>query len=48
MVCSAAALSLRPAALLSGAQLWGYSSETWFWLWAITLGPQILGHTVFN
>ncbi len=48
MVCSAAALSLRPAALLSGAQLWGYSGETWFWLRAITLGPQILGHTVFN
>ena len=21
---------------------------TWFWLFAITLGPQILGHTVFN
>ncbi|MBA3424038.1 MAG: DMT family transporter [Rubrobacteraceae bacterium] len=45
---SAAAVALLPAALLSGDELWGYSGETWFWLWAITLGPQILGHTVFN
>jgi len=45
---SAAAVSLLPAALISGDRLWGYSGETWFWLWAITLGPQILGHTVFN
>jgi drug/metabolite transporter (DMT)-like permease len=28
--------------------LWGYSGETWFWLGAVTLGPQILGHTVLN
>jgi len=45
---SAAAGALLPAALLSGDGLWGYSWETWFWLWAIALGPQILGHTVFN
>lgn len=45
---SAAALALLPVALLSGDRLLGYSGETWFWLWAITLGPQILGHTVFN
>jgi len=45
---SAAAAALLPAALLSGDRLWGYSGETWFWLWAIALGPQILGHTVFN
>jgi drug/metabolite transporter (DMT)-like permease len=45
---SAAALALLPVALLSGAQLWGYSATTWFWLFAITLGPQLLGHTVFN
>ena len=48
VVYSAAALSLLPVALVGGVQLWGYSGETWFWLWAITLGPQILGHTVFN
>ena len=45
---SAAALTLLPAALLSGDRLWGYSGETWFWLAAITVGPQIMGHTVFN
>ncbi|CAA9421001.1 MAG: Permease of the drug/metabolite transporter (DMT) superfamily [uncultured Rubrobacteraceae bacterium] len=45
---SAAAAALLPAALLSGDRVWGYGWETWFWLLAITLGPQILGHTVFN
>lgn len=48
VVYSAAAVTLLFAALLSGAQVWGYPGETWFWLWAITLGPQILGHTVLN
>jgi drug/metabolite transporter (DMT)-like permease len=45
---SVAALVLLPAALVSGDELWGYSGGTWFWLWAITLGPQIMGHTIFN
>jgi drug/metabolite transporter (DMT)-like permease len=45
---SAAALALLPVALASGAQLWGYSTTTWFWLFVITLGPQLLGHTVLN
>jgi len=48
VVYTSAALTLLVAALLFGAGLWGYSAETWFWLWAITLGPQIMGHTVFN
>ncbi|CAN5251949.1 DMT family transporter [soil metagenome] len=48
VVYSSAAATLLPAALYSGAPLWGYSGETWFWLGAITMGPQILGHTVFN
>jgi drug/metabolite transporter (DMT)-like permease len=48
VVYSAAALTLFVAALLFDVRLWGYSGETWFWLWAITLGPQIMGHTVFN
>jgi drug/metabolite transporter (DMT)-like permease len=48
VVYSAAALTLLPVALLLDAQLWGYSGKIWFWLWAITLGPQIMGHTVFN
>jgi drug/metabolite transporter (DMT)-like permease len=45
---SAAALALLPVALLSGVQLWGYSATTWFWLFVVTLGPQLLGHTVLN
>jgi drug/metabolite transporter (DMT)-like permease len=45
---SAAALALLLVALSSGVQLWGYSAETWFWLSLITLGPQLLGHTVLN
>lgn len=45
---SAAAGALLPVAALSGDKLWGYSGETWFWLIAIAVGPQILGHTVFN
>jgi drug/metabolite transporter (DMT)-like permease len=48
VVYSAAALALLPVALLFEVRLWGYSGETWLWLWAITLGPQIMGHTVFN
>lgn len=48
VVYSAAALTLLPVAIISGDRLWGYSGETWFWLFAITLGPQIMGHTVFN
>ena len=45
---AAAALALLPVALISGVQLWGYSATTWFWLFVITLGPQLLGHTVLN
>lgn len=47
-VYSSASATLLVVALASGTQLWGYSAETWFWLGAITLGPQIMGHTVFN
>jgi drug/metabolite transporter (DMT)-like permease len=48
MVYSAAAATLLPVALILDVRLWGYSGETWFWLAAITAGPQLLGHTVFN
>jgi drug/metabolite transporter (DMT)-like permease len=48
VVYSAAAVTLLGAALLLDARLWGYSGETWLWLLAITLGPQIMGHTVLN
>lgn len=45
---SAASATLLVAGLLFGTRMWGFSGETWFWLGAIALGPQILGHTVFN
>jgi drug/metabolite transporter (DMT)-like permease len=48
VVYASASATLAPAALYADAPLWGYSGETWFWLFAITLGPQILGHTVLN
>ena len=48
IVYSAAGLALLPAVLISGAPLWGFSGTTWFWLVVITIGPQILGHTVLN
>ena len=48
VVYASASATLAPAALYAGAPLWGYSGEAWFWLFAVTLGPQILGHTVLN
>lgn len=48
VVYSSASVTLLGVALVTGTPLWGYSGETWFWLWCITLGPQIMGHTVFN
>jgi drug/metabolite transporter (DMT)-like permease len=48
VVYSAAATTLLPVALGFEVRLWGYSGETWFWLAAITAGPQLMGHTVFN
>lgn len=48
VVYSSASVTLLVVALISGTPLLGYSGETWFWLWCLTLGPQIMGHTVFN
>jgi drug/metabolite transporter (DMT)-like permease len=48
VVYASALATLAPAALYAGTPLWGYSGETWFWLVAIMLGPQILGHTILN
>ncbi|MGB3632825.1 MAG: DMT family transporter [Rubrobacteraceae bacterium] len=48
LVYSSASVTLLIVALVSSTPLWGYSGETWFWLWCLTLGPQIMGHTVFN
>jgi drug/metabolite transporter (DMT)-like permease len=48
VVYAAAAATLLPVAVILDVRLWGYSGGTWFWLAAITLGPQLMGHTVFN
>jgi drug/metabolite transporter (DMT)-like permease len=48
VVYSAAAATLLPVALGCEVRLWGYYGEPWFLLAAITAGPQLMGHTVFN
>jgi drug/metabolite transporter (DMT)-like permease len=48
VVYSATAASLLPAALVFDAPLWDYSGESRLWLAAITPGPQLMAHTVFN
>jgi drug/metabolite transporter (DMT)-like permease len=48
IVYSGAALCLLAAAALSGAALWGYTTTAWLCLVGMALGPQLLGHSVFN
>jgi len=45
---SVAAAALLVAALAGGQHLAGFSARTWLCLAAITIGPQLLGHSVFN
>ena len=45
---STAALALLVACIVGGVQLGGFSSTTWLQLLALTLGAQLLGHSVFN
>jgi len=47
-VYGAAAAVLLPACLLTGARLGGYRAGSWLVLAGIVIGPQLLGHTVFN
>lgn len=42
------AVVLLPVCLLAGADLWGYDTGTWLALAGLIVGPQLLGHTVFN
>lgn len=44
----AAAAVLLFASLASGARITGYDQATWLMLAALTVGPQLLGHTLFN
>jgi len=48
LFCLAAALWLLPAALVTGAPLWGFEPGTWWVLAALAVGPQLLGHVGFN
>ncbi len=45
---ASSAVLLLGACLVAGAPLWGYRAETWLWIGAIIVGPQLLGHTVIN
>jgi len=48
IVYAGAALALIAVALVAQQPLWGFSSAAWAFLIAIALGPQLMGHTVFN
>lgn len=43
-----AAAGLVVVCLIGGVQLWGYSSSDWLRIAALTLGAQLLGHSLFN
>lgn len=45
---STAGVVLLVACLVGRVDLWGYDSKTWVQLLALTLGAQLLGHSVFN
>jgi drug/metabolite transporter (DMT)-like permease len=47
-VYGVAAVVLLPACLLTGASLGGYEATAWLALAGVVVGPQLLGHTVFN
>jgi drug/metabolite transporter (DMT)-like permease len=43
-----AAVTLLVACLATGARLSGYGLKTWLVIAGLIIGPQLLGHTVFN
>jgi len=48
-VCYSAASALLLAGCLAwGERIWGFAPATWWLFLALALGPQILGHTLFN
>lgn len=47
-VYAVAAAILLPMAAVGGADLAGYDGPTWWALVGLVVGPQLLGHTVFN
>jgi drug/metabolite transporter (DMT)-like permease len=42
------ALSLLAVCLLGGVQMTGYAATAWLAIIALTVGPQLLGHSMFN
>ena len=47
-VYGVAAVLLLPACLLTGSSLGGYPAASWLAVAGVVVGPQLLGHTVFN
>ena len=48
LVYTSAAIALLVIALIAREPLWGFSPAAWAFLFALALGPQLMGHTVFN
>lgn len=48
LVYTSAAIALVAVALIAQERLWGFSPAAWVFLLALALGPQLMGHTVFN
>lgn len=49
LVCySSCSVVLLVGCLAAGTDLWGYDSTTWLQIAALTLGAQLLGHSLFN
>jgi drug/metabolite transporter (DMT)-like permease len=42
------ALVLGLVVLISGTRTTGFEGETWLWMLLMALGPQVVGHTLFN
>lgn len=48
VVYGVAAIALLVVCIATGASIAGYSAETWLAIAGLIVGPQLLGHTVFN
>jgi drug/metabolite transporter (DMT)-like permease len=42
------AVVLLVVVLVSGTRATGFDAETWLWMALLALGPQVIGHTLFN
>ncbi|MTV24267.1 DMT family transporter [Nitriliruptoraceae bacterium ZYF776] len=47
-VYAVAAVAIGTVCLATGAPMWGYDPLVWLAIAGIVVGPQLLGHTVFN